>query len=436
MRRACILFLILSALFAMAAWGQKADEGFVPLFNGKNLDGWANVNCAPETFTVRDEIIICTGLPTGVMRTDKQYENYILDLEWRHLKESGNAGLFVHSAAIPVRGQPFTRSVEVQVMDGDEGSVFAIQGGTMASPYPHPKGWSRALPLENKMMPTGMWNHYRVVCRDGTLALEINGRLVNRAFHTNPRKGYICLESEGSEVHFRNIRIKELPGSKPPPPAAVVGQPCEGFRSLYNGLDLRGWKMVPGHEGHWKANDWILEYDGKSQAEGDKALWTEEEFGDFKLIVDWRFPGPFKYEKAPIILPDGSYALDQNGNQETAVILDGGDSGIYLRGMSKSQINIWQWPVGSGEIWGYRLDKEMSAEVRAGATPILNADRPVGQWNRYEITMVGDRVTVVLNGKTVIDNARLPGIPKRGPVALQHHGDSVQFANIYIKELD
>ncbi len=78
----------------------------------------------------------------------------------------------------------------------------------------------------------------------------------------------------------------------------------------------------------------------------------------------------------------------------------------------------------------------MPPEVRRGATPILNADNPVGQWNRFEITVIDDKVTVVLNGKTVIREARLPGLPERGPIALQHHGDHIQFANIYIKELN
>ncbi|MEK7994135.1 MAG: DUF1080 domain-containing protein, partial [Planctomycetota bacterium] len=87
-------------------------------------------------------------------------------------------------------------------------------------------------------------------------------------------------------------------------------------------------------------------------------------------------------------------------------------------------------------IWGYRKDEKMPPEVRRGATPMLNADKPPGQWNRFEITAIGDKVTIAVNGKTVIREARLPGLPERGPIALQHHGDHVQFANIYIKELD
>ena len=427
------------------------EEGFVPLFNGKNLDGWVNVNCAPETWQVaysaeaaakagKDGIIVCSGIPTGVLRTGKQYENYVLELEWRHIKEGGNAGLFIHSDVLPAVGQPFTRSIEVQIMDGrntedytSHGDIFAIQGATMAPDKPHPGGWMRSLPSERRCKPAGQWNHYRLESRDGTVTLAVNGEVVNRGYHLNPRKGYICLESEGSEVHFRNIRIRELPGSNPP--VDVVAEKDAGFRPLYNGLDLRGWKQEPGHKGHWQGKDWILDYDGKSEA-GDKNLWTEQEFGNFALIVDWRLPAKPKIDNAPVVLPDGSEAADSQGKPLTVAVLDAGDSGIYLRGTSKSQLNIWNWPVGSGEIWGYRTDKNMPAEVRKAATPILNADNPPGQWNRFEITAIGDRVTVKVNGKTVIRQAQLPGIPARGPIALQHHGDPVQFANILIKELD
>jgi hypothetical protein len=417
----------------------KTDEKFMPLFNGKNLDGWVNVNCAPETWTVRDGMIICSGVPTGVMRTEKQYENYILELEWRHMKEGGNAGLFVHSGDLPITGRPFTKAIEVQILDGrntddytSHGDVFGIQGGTMTPDKLHPNGWMRSLPCERRCNPAGQWNRYRLESRDGTITLAVNGKIVTRAYHANPRKGYICLESEGGLAHFRNIRICELPGSNPPDD--VTAQKERGFRSLYNGLDLRGFKHGAGHEGHWTAKNWILDYDGKATG-NDKNLWTEEEFGNFILIVDWRLPDKPEVDYVPVILPDGSEAIDEGGNPIVVPVMDAGDSGIYLRGSSKSQLNIWNWPVGSGEIWGYRTDKNMPEQVRRDATPILNADNPVGQWNRFEITAIDDKVTVVLNGKTVIRQARLPGIPKRGPIALQHHGDHVQFANIYIKEL-
>lgn len=406
---------------------------FVPLFNGRNLDGWVNVNCAPETWQVENGMIVCSGVPTGVLRTDRHYENYVLELEWRHTKKGGNAGLFIHSDPVTAPGQPFTRSIEVQIMDGNAGDMFSIHGATMRPDKPHPRGWSRSLPAEDRMNPTGQWNHYRVESRNGTATLAVNGKVVTRGYDLNPRKGYICLESEGSEIHFRSIRIQELPGSSPPP--EMVAKEAEGFRCLYNGLDLRGWKNAPGHEGHWQAKNWILDYDGKSEAK-DKHLWTQKEFGNFVLIVDWRQPRKPRPEQAPVILPDGSEAKDADGEIKTVEVMDAGDSGIYLRGTAKSQINIWNWPIGSGEIWGYRKDRSMPPEVRRGATPLVKADNPPGRWNRFVITAVDDTVTVVLNGKTVIDKATLPGIPTKGPIALQHHGDPIQFANIYIKELN
>jgi hypothetical protein len=412
----------------------QTGDGFVPLFDGKDLRGWVNVNCAPETWTARDGMIVCTGIPTGVLRTERQYENFILELDWRHMKKNGNAGLFIHSDALTAPGQPFTRAIECQVLDGNHGDMFAIHGASLAEDNPKPKGWMRSYPKEKRANRAGEWNHYRVESRDGTLILAVNGKPVTRGFHLRPRKGYICLESEGSEVHFRNIRIKELPGTDPPP--VLVAEADRGFHSLYNGLDLRGWRQVGGNRNHWKATDWILSYDGKSDAQGeDRHLWTGKEYGNFTLIADWRLPRKPVVESAPVILPDGSQAMDENGKEIAIPVMDAGDSGIYLRGTEKCQVNIWNWPVGSGEVWGYRTDPDMPKDVRRACTPVLNVDNKPGEWNRFEITLIGDTLTVVLNGKTVIDRAGLPGLPGRGPIALQHHGDPVEFANIYIKEL-
>lgn len=434
-RQKFIVITLASVLLMCTGTASSQENGFAPLFNGEDLSNWVNVNGAPETWTVRNGIIICTGIPKGVLRSDRQFENYILELEWRHMKEGGNAGLFVHSGALPVTGKPFTRSIECQIMDGNHGDVFAIQGATLTPDNANlEQGWMRSYPRQERNNPAGEWNHYRVECRDGMITLAINGELVTNAFHTNPRKGYICLESEGSEVHFRNIYIKELPGSNPPP--EVCGSLDEGFRPLYNGLDLSGWKVAGENKLHWKASDWVLKYDGGSTEDGDDAhLWTEKEYGDFILMVDWRQPREPVVEEVPVILPDGSQAKDPEENGVNVAIKDAGDSGIYLRGSSKCQINIWNWPVGSGEIWGYRTDPDMPEEVRRAATPMLKADKPPGQWNRFIITVTGNRVTVELNGHIVIREAQLPGMPEKGPIALQHHGDPMEFANIYIKEL-
>lgn len=422
-------------------FSMRAQESWTPLFNGRDLSNWTNVNCAPSTWSVRDGIIVSTGVPTGVLRTLRQYENFILELEWKHLRAGGNAGLFVWSGALPICGEPFTKAIEVQILDDNNregglatghGDLFSIQGATMVPDRPHPRGWMRCLPSEKRAHPAGEWNHYRVECRDARVTLAVNGKVVSGGSNCVPRKGYICLESEGSECHYRNLRIQELPGSNPP--ESQIAELDRGFRSIYTGVDLSGWKQDPGHAGHWSAKDWILDYDGKSGA-ADKNLWTEKEYGDFVLIVDWKFTRKPELKKNPIILPNGYYATNDDNTRKTVEVPDAGDSGIYLRGSRKAEVNIWCWPIGSGELYNYREDKTLSPEIRQGATPKKRADKPPGQWNRFVITMKGDRLTVVLNEETVIDNAQLSGIPAHGPIGLQHHGDPIQFANLYIKEL-
>jgi Domain of Unknown Function (DUF1080) len=233
---------------------------------------------------------------------------------------------------------------------------------------------------------------------------------------------------------------------------ATREEPPKGFTSLFNGKDYIGWKVPEGDEDiHWKVIDGVMDHDGRTEAKGgrDHSLWTEKSYKDFVLLVDWRLktdPG-FRWS-VPILLPDGSSKKDADGN-EVKVEIEDVDSGIYLRGSSKSQVNIWMWPAGSGEVWGYRTDENMPPEVRAAATPKKKADRPRGEWNTFEITLKGDRLWVKLNGEEVITNAQLPGIPEEGPIALQHHGigydadtgkwkgppSLVQFRNIFIKEL-
>jgi hypothetical protein len=222
-----------------------------------------------------------------------------------------------------------------------------------------------------------------------------------------------------------------------PSQAQVVQQlnvPPEGFKALFNGRDLAGWKLDEKADQnlikHWKVIDGVLDYDGRAGH-----LWTESSFRNFVLLVDWRL----------------KTAKDLYGRETEA---DGSpftytpDSGIYLRGASKSQLNLWANALGSGEVYGYRTDKTLSDEVRKGATPLLKADKPLGEWNRMRVEMRGDRLTVFLNEQKVLDNAHLPGVPERGPLALQHHGRfdeptgrwgqasaCLQFRNIFIQEL-
>lgn len=190
-----------------------------------------------------------------------------------------------------------------------------------------------------------------------------------------------------------------------------------GFVSLLNGHNLDGWRglveqparltMTPevlaakqaaadaDMRAHWRVEDGVLLYDGKGQS-----LATARDYGDFELWLDWK-------------------------------ITKGGDSGVYVRGTP--QVQIWDNPIGSGGLYNNEKNPK---------NPIAVADRPVGEWNTFKIRVVGDRVTVHLNGTLVVDNTILENywdrkspLYKTGPIELQNHGNPLWFRNIYIREL-
>jgi len=205
-----------------------------------------------------------------------------------------------------------------------------------------------------------------------------------------PGVGHNCWDRAYGTAEFIAF-LKESRRPAPPPLR---------FKALFAGAGLGAWKIAEAGPGHWKvAGDGSLIYDGKG-----RTLWTKQSFRDFELVVSWRLPKP-------------------------------GDSGIYLRGSSKSQVNIWCNPLGSGEVWGYRTDPKQPPDVRRAVTPSERMDKPVGQWNDFYIVMQGELLSVDLNGIRVIDHARLPGVPAQGPIALQHHGDPIHFKDIAVMEL-
>jgi hypothetical protein len=261
-----------------------AEDGFLPLFNGKDLTGWKVVNTAPSTWSFNEEgYLVCSGKPIGEIRTERMYQNFILEAEWRHLVPKGNAGIFVWADDITARGQPFHRGVEVQVLENaygqskghtTHGDIFPIHGATMTPE--NGRGGSRAFPTEERSKPSPEWNHYRIECRDGEISLAVNGKVVTRGRDCIPRKGYLCLESEGGVVHWRNVSIQELPDSPIDPAHIAIAD--RGYRCLYTGVDFSGWNEAKG----WKSRDWELVNEA-----GAAPLLTRESFsGDIGFLID------------------------------------------------------------------------------------------------------------------------------------------------------
>lgn len=185
---------------------------------------WFDVNTGKDSWHFEGDELVCKGLPIGVIRSEKQYQNFIMHIEWKHMEAGGNSGTFVWSSAVPGENR-LPDGVEVQMLELDwvnqnkkdgvlppiayvHGELFGV-GGVETAPD-NPRG-TRSKSIENRCLGKGEWNTYVVVCVDGVIKLSVNGKFVNGISQSTQRKGYICLESEGAPIHFRNLRITELP---------------------------------------------------------------------------------------------------------------------------------------------------------------------------------------------------------------------------------
>ena len=220
-----MMVLLLCGMMLMPVAHAQVQTEFKDLFNGKDLTGWVDLNTSPETWSVKDGILICAGNPIGVMRSEKQYENFILHIEWRHMEAGGNSGVFAWSEGTVPEGKRLPKGMEVQMLELDWVNLNTRNGEKPPIAYVHgelfganglecvpdnPRG-QRSKSIENRCKGKGDWNVYDVVFVDGTVKLSVNGRFVNGVSKSSVKKGYLCLESEGAEIHFRNIRILELP---------------------------------------------------------------------------------------------------------------------------------------------------------------------------------------------------------------------------------
>lgn len=477
------LFMLLAGCCTISGGGAKYQPEWIPLFNGENLDGWTpkfaghplgyNLN---NIFRVEDGLLKVSYEDADEFKGDfghlfykTPYSHYRIRAVFRFVGEQQkggpewayrNNGLMLHSQdPLTMKlDQKFPASIEVQFKGNNPEKGPKNTGRTMGALF-NP-GMTARVNGENVVQAQTSspafegteWCTVEVEVRGQEEMIHyVNGEEVLRS--TDFRldngapvgSGFIAIQAETHPTEFKSIEI--LPYSRPAT-AAPMGsnnKAPEGYKALFDGKTLDGWKLPEGSEGHWTVKDGVIDYDAQSTAK-DKNLWTEESYGDFELHADWRIKEVHGTFDMPILLSDGTELKDENGKTIT-VSKPNADSGILLRGQLKSQCNIWCWPVGSGEVYGYRRDMKQSPETRARVTPSRRADNPVGEWNKFIITMKGDRLTVNLNGETVIEDAQLAGIPEEGPIGLQHHGGKnkdgsfnsasslMQFRNIFIKEL-
>lgn len=233
---------ILCLVVCSVTWLALADDTALPK---ASIDGtgpdwvvlaekdFTNVNCDPDTWTWRgDGVLACTGNPVGVLRSVKQYTNFEMVVQWRHLKSAGNSGVFLWAPEGPLfalKRNQLPHGIEVQVLDHGyteqyekstgkkatwfttNGDVFPVASSKMKPFAPVSPDGSRGFPRKNMSKGAGEWNHYYIRAINGEVRLWVNGEEVSGGRDCKPATGYLCLESEGSPIEFKGIRVRELP---------------------------------------------------------------------------------------------------------------------------------------------------------------------------------------------------------------------------------
>ncbi len=402
------------------------DAGFVSLFDGKTLEGWTLLGQKGGGYVVEDGAIICTEGGGGNLFYDRQFSDFILRLEFK-LKPGSNNGVAIRAPKSV--GAMAYKGIEIQTIDH-----FNERYGDRLKPFQYHGSVYGVIPASTgALKPVGEWNQQEIRCDGRQITVTLNGTVIldadlndvidHETLLAHPGmlrdSGYVGFLGHNDWVAYRNIRVKELPKAR------VDNLAPEGFKSLFNGRDLTGWRGVPASPPEiaklsiteWAEKqviadeivrtNWVV-LDGALTHIGKKFynLATDLDYGNFELVADWK-------------------------------VYDGGDSGIYLRG--SPQVNIWTEDSGSGGLYNNKQNPN---------TPLVRADRFPGSWNRFRILMLDDKVTVQLNDDLVVwDAKKRTGVTLEnywerdkpiydwGPIELQAHQHPVHFKNIYLRQI-
>ena len=479
-------FLSAAALAACVSLGAAMPdaEGFVPLFNGKDLTGWVGATSpyGVETIKVKmagtgemKEMNVLACQPGkgsgGNLCTEKEFENFILRFEFC-MPENGNNGLGLRMTDIH-KDAAYHAMCELQLLD-DGGDAYYDKAAKKDKlrPYQYTGSVYGIVPAKrdnfNKQIwgkdknftgggsyvrRPGMWNFEEVRVIGSRIQVILNGELVTDADVSkfkgdgtdtpdgkkhpglHNRKGRIGWLGHGYKVKWRNIHIKELPEDATMDgvcPHSVKKCP-EGFATLFDGKPEQlaaNWKGVTTRE---KFDNPIVRQAATPAKRADM-----QKFADEHMVRHWTVDrGVLRFDGLR-----GGYSLATKKDYKDfemfvdwRIVSVQGDSGLYLRGAP--QVQIWdahnQWHIGSGGLYNNKKNPSKALKI---------ADNLVGTWNTFRIKMVGEKVWVWLNGELVVDNTTLENYWDRSipifpveQIELQCHGDPVEFRNIFIKEL-
>ena len=402
------------------------EGGFVALFDGASLKGWTLVGKTGEGYGVRDGILYCARHGGGNLLTEREYDDFILRLEFK-LEAGGNNGIGIRA---PLAQDVSSSGMEIQVLDDTAPAYAGLRAaqycGSIYDVVPARRGALRKV---------GEWNEEEITCRGRHVRVKLNGQEIvdaNLNDITDPkilakhpgllrRRGRVGFLGHDDYVQFRNIRIRELPRF----PRNNVAP--EGFAGLFDGVSLAGWKGLVADppkrarmsaverataqeradrlmRENWRVENGTLVYRGKAFDN----LCTIREYANFELQLDWK-------------------------------ISENGDSGIYLRG--SPQVQIWD-PSSSQSNPRHEGSGGLYNNQKNPSGPSKRADRYRGEWNHFDILMTGDKVSVSLNDESVVHEVTLENYWERdrpiyasGAIELQAHTSPVSFRNIYIREL-
>ncbi len=441
----------------------KAISHWETMFNGKDLTGWSGDE---KSYKVEDGIMTCQKGAKNLF-SEKQYSDFVFSFEFR-LTESGNSGIGLR---VPTGGHAAYGGMEIQILDTN-GSKYSRETkdgkkvswlkpwqvhGSIYGVHPAKTGY---------LKPVGEWNTETIICVEDHVKVILNGATIVDAYledltpvdgkdhpGIHAKKGHIVLAGHNDPISFRNLRVADFAPSPALPKTSGDNAPPEGFSALFNGKDLKGWKGLADRDAnkrralkgkaledaqktadenmreHWSVADGILTYDGTGMS-----LCTAKDYGDFEMYVDWKIP-------------------------------PGADSGIYLRGTP--QIQIWDpWDLRyrdkeTKEMKEAKTPEEVLLAHRSGKNlgsgglwnnkrysnrPLVLADKKPGEWNTFFIRMVGEKVSIWLNDKLIVDRTRLENywdregnrtapLPRADQIELQHHGSELFFKNLYIREI-
>ncbi|XAM00288.1 DUF1080 domain-containing protein [Phycisphaeraceae bacterium D3-23] len=403
-----LMMLFVTALPATAQDTPTTPTQSMDLFNGEDLDGWyfdvANADDAADSITQSDGVVRFTGQPVGALLTQAEYTDYVLTLQWRWPEGAGNSGVLVHASGSRVAG-PWPKCLEPQLQSGDAGDFHGIGGfGYHADHKDSAQTGGRAVKIaDGAEHEVGEWNTMHVVCDGDTVAVYINGVLVNRCHDIEASAGRIGLQSEGVAVEFRNVTLHPL-----------VVTPMETI-DLFDGESLTGWTSDLNNDAAltdvFSVEDGVLKDAGRPAG----VIRTVQDFRDYELEVQWRWPG------------------------------GGGNSGLLVHCSSPREMGPWpkslEVQLGSGnagDFWriglGVTVSDDQTTQGRRTINTTNDSEHAIGEWNTMVVRCEGDTIRVWVNGDEV--NAGTDIEAGHGAICLQAEGTPIEFRKVQLRPLE